>query len=282
MLSQLIQRLRDARSQRRLFTGDRGAIAASLVEIGVAMLAVGILTAGAVTSFTGFIDSASDSTARGRLTDAAATADQVYNWLRPGGQRCYSDTACLVDTNAGAVAALQDAAGGQLTFAEWPDANAPSYFDDEGTIYVQVTASLYAQNNNATDNTTNHNGIVGDPADGQWIRMAVRSGSGSTFCVIKVAQTSNPLFEGVGYQSVDSDSSADASTSAHCGGHNGSATAANLKLISEMSCVYGSGGVSIAQGTATDRDVTTDPTAADCDTARALGRPGPQTKDIDA
>ena len=274
MLSRLIQRLRDVRSQRRLFTGDRGAIAASLVEIGVAMLAVGILTAGAVTSFTGFIDSASDSTARGRLTDAAATAEQVYNWLRPGGERCYSNTDCMI-ADASAVAALQEAAGGQLTFAAWPDANAISYFDDEGTIYVQITApaSVYAQNNNATGNTTNHNGIVGDPADGQWIRMAVRSGSGATFCVIKVAHTDNPVYEGSGYMSVESGSSGSTDTSAHCGGHDGDGT--NDENVTSASCVHGFDGEST-----TVASITTDhglDTAAGltCETAVALERPGP-------
>ena len=277
--NRLIQRIRSACSQRRLFSGERGAIAASLIEIGVAMLAVGILTAGAVTTFTGFLDSASDTTARGRLNDAASTADQVYNWLRPGGERCYSNTDCD-DLDSDAIAALQEAAGGQLTFAVWNTA-----FPAENTIYVQITAPVatYARNNNATSTSTDHNGIVGNPADGQWIRMAVRSDSGATFCVIKVAQTSNPLFEGVGYKSVDSASSSDASTSAHCGGHNGSATATKLNLISGMSCVYGSGGESTGQGASqTARGVTTDTTTADCDNARSLGRPGPQTKDIDA
>ena len=253
--NRLIRRLLRVRSQRRLFTGERGAIAASLIEIGVAMLAVGILTAGAVTTFTGFIDSASDTTARGRLNDAASTADQVFNWLRPGGERCYSDTACA-NTDATAIAALQEAAGGQLTFAAWPAVAATSYFDDEGTIYVQVETSYpAATNNKATASGTyataaatgNHNGVAGDPDDGQWLRMAVRSDSGATFCVIKVAQTDNPAYEGVGYQSVDSESSSDPSTSANCGGHNGSSTATNLHLITAMSCVYGSGGASTTQ-----------------------------------
>ena len=271
--NRLIQRLRSACSQRRLFTGERGAIAASLIEIGVAMLAVGILTAGAVTTFTGFIDSASDTTARGRLNDAASTADQVYNWLRPGGVRCYDDTVCTV-SDATAVNSLQEAAGGQLTFDAWN----PS-FGTANTIYVQVTES-YGQENNAST-TTNHNGIAGNPADGQWIRLAVRSDSGATFCVVKVAQTADPLYEGVGYMSVNSDDSAASNTSANCGGHNGGTAAAVLGKVTAASCVYGSGGPSTTITGHTDsgdRIITNAvPAAGACTTDRALGRPGAGT-----
>ena len=285
--NRLIQRLRSACSQRRLFSGDRGAIAASLIEIGVAMLAVGILTAGAVTTFTGFIDSASDTTARGRLNDAASTSDQVYNWLRPGGERCFSDTDCT-NTDASAVAALQEAAGGQLTFAAWPLSAATSYFEDENTIYIQVeTPSAYANTNEATAGGTyataaatgNHNGIAGDPDDGQWIRIAIRSDSGSTFCVVKVAQTNAPGYEGVGYKSVNSASSADPDTTAHCGGHNGSGAATSLHLVTAMSCVFGSGGESTGLTPVTGHQIT-DGVGLSCDNSRALGRPGAGT-DID-
>ena len=282
--NRLIQRLRSACSRRRLFTGERGAIAASLIEIGVAMLAVGILTAGAVTTFTGFIDSASDTTARGRLNDAASTSDQVYNWLRPGGERCYTDTACA-NTDASAVMALQEAAGGQLTFAAWNTA-----FPDEGTIYVQVDASSYTNDNQASAAGTyataaatggNHNGIAGDPDDGHWIRLAVRSDSGATFCAIKVAQTDKPGYEGVGYKSINSEDSSDTSTSAHCGGHDGSGTATNLHLVTAMSCIYGSGGESTGLTPVTGHQIT-DGVGLTCDNARALGRPGPQALDIGA
>ena len=286
MLSQLIQRLRDARSQRRLFTGERGAIAASLIEIGVAMLAVGILTAGAVTTFTGFIDSASDTTARGRLTDAASTSDQVYNWLRPGGERCYTDTACA-NTNATAVSALQEAAGGQLTFDEWDND-----FPDANTIYVQVETSYAAAANNkkttAPAATGNHNGIAGDPDAGHWVRLAIRSDSGATFCVVKVAQTAKPAFEGVGYMSVTSDDSETTATSAHCGGHIGTTGATTLPKVTIASCVYGSEGASTTTAASTvavavaraaaDMKIKTalsgTTEAALCFTQRALGRPG--------
>ena len=129
---------------------------------------------------------ASDTTARGRLNDAASTADQVYNWLRPGGGRCYSDTACA-KTDGAAVAALQEAAGGQLTFDEWSLGTLPV----ENTIYVQVEADVgttgkkYALGNSSS--ADEHNGIAGDPDAGDWIRLATRSDSGATFCVIKVA-----------------------------------------------------------------------------------------------
>ena len=274
--NQLIRRLRSTCSQRRLFTGDRGAIAASLIEIGVAMLAVGILTAGAVTTFTGFIDSASDTTARGRLNDAASTSDQVYNWLRPGGERCYSDTDCSI-TDVDAVGALREAAGGQLTFKVWD-----TDFTDENTIYVQVVTAYTNDNKAAAVGTFataaaagNHNGIAGDPDDGQWIRMAIRSDSGATFCVVKVAQTDNPDYEGVGYRSVNSASSAESSTSAHCGGHDGPGTADD-HLITGMSCVFGSGGES-TDLTPHDGHQIVDGTGLSCDNARALGRPGAGT-----
>ena len=279
--NQLIQRLRDTCAQRRLFTGDRGAIAASLVEIGVAMLAVGILTAGAVTSFTGFIDSASDSTARGRLTDAAATSDQVYNWLRPGGERCYSDTACA-NTDTTAASALQEAAGGQLTFAAWPTGATPD-FALAGTIYVQVAVvdTAYNFNNKGTGAAANnHNGIAGNPDAGHWVRLATKSDSGATFCVIKVAHTADPVFEGVGYMSVNSDASETTTTAAHCGGHNGQA-APDGEYVTSASCVYGSDGASTEMSrTLSDMlvrlDTTSPTTGVDdhCATDRALGRPG--------
>ena len=267
MLSQLIQRLCQARSQRRLFTDDKGAIAASLVEIGVAMLAVGILTAGAFTSFTGFIDSASDSTARGRVTDAASVADQVYNWLRPGGARCYDDTDCSAVTNTTAAEALQEAAGGQLTFAAWDKT-----FPTAGTIYVEVDGSTHADDNKATAATGDHNGIAGDPANGQWIRLAIKSDSGATFCVIKVAHTDDPVYEGAGYMSVNSADSEESGKSAHCGGHEGESGGSSQAPITATSCVYGYEGESVLQGTATAQGVTTAATA--CHTDRSLGRPG--------
>ena len=269
--NRLIQRLRSACSQRRLFSGERGAIAASLIEIGVAMLAVGLLTAGSVTTFTGFIDSATDTTARGRLNDAASTADQVYNWLRPGGERCYDDTACSTVSDATAEGALQEAAGGQLTFDVWNTA-----FPDENTIYVQVVAdsTTYANNNAVATASGNHNGIAGDPAAGDWIRMAIRSDSGATFCVIKVAQTDNPVYEGVGYLSVDSADSAATGTSAHCGGHNSiTGSTAKQALVTAASCVYGSDGEAV-KATRTDMETTTTPASPECRTARSLGRPG--------
>ena len=274
--NRLIRRLLAARSQRRLFTGDRGAIAASLIEIGVAMLAVGILAAGSVTTFSGFIDSASDTTARARLTDAASTADQVYNWLRPAGARCYAGTDCTTITDAAAVTALQEAAGGQLEFAEW-DPDVPT----ANTIYVQVDASSYAQENNILPSLTtgDHNGISGDPDDGRWVRMAIRSDSGATFCVIKVAQTDNPVYEGVGYKSVNSASSAESSTSAHCGGHEGSVTGTNHNVITVMSCVFGFAGASTAQS-GVDSTVDIAIGSATCDNARSLERPGAHSLDI--
>ena len=278
--NRLIRRLRSACSQRRLFTGDRGAIAASLIEIGVAMLAVGILTAGAVTTFTGFIDSASDTTARGRLNDAASTADQVYNWLRPGGARCYDDTDCLAVTDVTATAALQEAAGGQLAFGAWGGGTFPA----ANTIYVQVDASSYSNDNKSTAASTyataaasgaSQNGIAGDPDDGHWIRLAVRSDSGATFCVMKVAHTDTPAYEGVGYMSVNSADSSATATSAHCGGHEGSTTAANLALITGTSCVYGFDDASTALTPITGHQITNGP--ATCATARSLGRPGAGT-----
>ena len=275
--NRLIQRLRSACSRRRLFSGERGAIAASLIEIGVAMLAVGILTAGAVTSFTGFIDSASDSTARGRLTDAASTADQTYNWLRPAGKRCYSDTKCT-NTDVATVAALQEAAGGQITFATWPTGVAPD-LDTAGIIYVQVTATYTADNKSGTLATGTHNGIAGDPADGQWIRLAIKSDSGATFCVIKVAHTADPIFEGAGYMSVHSDASETTNTAAHCGGHGGDTT--DPEHVTSASCVYGSAGTSTASNATTSRSISDMKTTAAvsatgelCATDRALGRPG--------
>ncbi|MYA40573.1 MAG: hypothetical protein F4Z31_02285 [Gemmatimonadetes bacterium] len=286
MLSQLTQRLRQARAQRRLFADDRGAIAASLVEIGVAMLAVGILTAGAFTSFTGFIDSTSNSTARGRLTDGASIADQVYNWLRPGGKRCYSGTECEIQ-NGKAVASLQEVAGGELTFAEWPPGSSPT-FSAPNTIYVQVRApdgtdTDYAIGNNAATGTMhpNHNGIAGNPADGHWIRLAVLSDSGATFCVIKVSHTDDPVYEGTGYMSINSDNSATSSSSAHCGGHNGG-TAATRWKVTAASCVHGSEGASTTTNNNaavrgnTAMGVTTAPTSVEaaCQTQPAMQRPG--------
>ena len=281
--NRLIQRLRSACSQRRLFTGERGAIAASLIEIGVAMLAVGILTAGAVTTFTGFIDSASDTTARGRLTDASSTADQVYNWLRPGGDRCYSTTACSTD-GAEAASALQEAAGGQLPFVAWPSDFPTGATIEDGTVYVQVDTPYgaglaYANNRGSgTGVTGNHNGIAGDPGAGDWIRLAIRSDSGATFCVVKVAHTANPIFEGVGFMSVHSDASETTQTAAHCGGHNGDGS--TNQHVTSASCVYGSDGASTADGT-TARPIVDTKTAAPvsatgelCATDRALGRPG--------
>ena len=280
--NRLIQRLRSACSQRRLFTGERGAIAASLIEIGVAMLAVGILTAGAVTTFTGFIDSASDTTARGRLTDASSTADQVYNWLRPGGTRCYDDTDCAAVSNTTAVESLQEAAGGQLAFAGWD-----TTFPAANTIYVQVETAnppyLPGASNRAATSDA-HNGIAGNPDAGQWVRLAVKSDSGATFCVIKVAHTADPIFEGVGFMSVHSDASETTQTAAHCGGHLTATGSGAPTNATAASCVYGSDGASTADSanvsrTASDMSVGAPVTGPaldtdNCATDRALGRPG--------
>ena len=79
--------------------------------------------------------------------------------------------------------------------------------------------------------------------------------------------------------SVTSDDSEVTETSAHCGGHDG--TASKEKRITEVSCVYGSGpggttadyrGASTHQ-TGVNATVDADPGAV-CDTARSLGRPG--------
>lgn len=259
MLSQhqLIQRLRGACSQRRLFSGERGAIATSLIEIGVAMLAVAILTAGALTSFIGFIARTSDTAARATLSDATTIADSVYNHLRVGGKRCYGTTTCGSTTDAQMADALQDESGGELAFAAW-DGNFPA----TGTVYVQVAqpANGIALPGNST--TIGSSGTIGTAA-GDWIILAVKSDSGASFCVLKVTRSAQNQHEGVGYMSVDSDATATAKTAAHCGGHAANASG-KAKAAGGQICIYGPEG---ARAT----EVTTD--ATNCVTRRTFTEP---------
>lgn len=226
--------------------GDRGAIAASLIEIGVAMLAVGILSAGALTSFSGFIDRSADTSARSLLSDSLTVADSVYNHLRAGGKRCYSDTNCGAITNASMVTAMKAEAGGELKI----EAAVATGFDPAtataGTIYVQVAEPTTAAHLPGNDSpsllrgTTVPAGKTVGTKLGDWIRLMVKSDSGATFCVLKITQSDNPAFEGVGYMSVNSDDSATAKTGAHCGGRN-AASSQEAAAGAEI-CVYGSTG----------------------------------------
>ena len=101
---------RQPHQPRRRTRGDRGAIAASLIEIGVAMLAVGILSAGAVTTFAGFLNNTSDFTAANRLDDAVIDVRNDYNnALKAGGQHCFGDVTRCQDLKLNTNQAIQDA-----------------------------------------------------------------------------------------------------------------------------------------------------------------------------
>lgn len=234
--NRLIQRIRSARGQRRLFTGERGAIAASLVEIGVAMLAVGILTAGALTTFTGFIGRVSDTASRNTLSDAVTVADSVYNWLRTGGERCYDDTDCTAVTSATMAAALQEEAGGEISFKAYADGDLANSANT-GTVLVNVGELPASQ-------AVGTGGYLPAGSGKHYIRLAIRSDSGASFCVLKITKADSSDAEGVGYMSVNQTDTnvSSGKRAAHCGAQSGHATATNRAADSVKLCIYGPSG----------------------------------------
>lgn len=281
MLSQLIQRLRGARAQRRLFTGDRGAIAASLVEIGVAMLAVGILTAGALTTFTGFIGRVSDTSARNTLSDAVTISDSVYNWLRTGGERCYDDTDCSTVTSATMATAMQEEAGGEISFEQYDNGDLT---DSSKTGIVLVNVDTLGTGAAAgTPTSATGGGYMPAGSGKHFIQLAIRSDSGASFCVLKITKADAANAEGLGYMSVNqTDTNANSGkAAAHCGAQQGSSTPADRRTDSALLCVFGPGGaysVDAATGAGT---VKTGTALAACATTASPTKPGASKLDHD-
>ena len=218
---------------------------------------------------------ARDTNAKLHLTDTLNVAKQSRYRLRAGGAVCYGYRSCVdADiTDASVVRAMRelvDRESSDSSIAEWDPA-----LPKANTVYVQVDPSSLAANHNAVD-TNEHNGIAGNPDRGDWIRLAIRSHTGATFCAVVVADTSAAQFEGTGFMSVNAADSDDVTTSAHCGG------VASLPVshhVTSTSCVYGAGSDSVEElGDATtfasrDSGLLEFPIDG-CATRMSLGKPG--------
>ncbi len=177
-----------------------------------------------------------DDAARDLLRQALSLADLLYGQPRSDGLHCFSDAEhCAAVSNQGAAIALDELAGNAIDFGVW---RRPDNLPEPGTVKVQVNSA--SNGNNPAVGPRDHNGIPGDPDDGQWIRLMTSSASGATFCAIKVAHTEDPQYQGTGYMSVDSADSLSFDTAAHCGG-----TRLGGASVTNTSCVHGANGPSI-------------------------------------
>ena len=246
---------RHPQQPQRRTRGDRGAIAASLIEIGVAMLAVGILSAGAVTTFAGFLNNTSDFTAANRLDDAVIDVRNDYNnALKAGGQHCFGDVTRCQDLELGNLLDIKTAntayadrlkanSGDEIRYVPFdPNTSAKPENDqimiDIGTnpmlipgnaasSGIDLTKAKYDTRYVANDSKSLKQGGNGnDPyrnvkvPGGKWIRLMTASESGATMCVILIGDRGLDelsLRGAKGYMSVNADISKDEGDWAHCG-----------------------------------------------------------------
>ena len=240
---------------------DSGFTPAEII-IGVILLA--ILSTSVVAQALQLRQQAQDSAAQTTLRSAVTAARSLYALTLPGGQNNFvgvragattlADFAHNSEAEAAAVAALavqepniQFKAYSSLSFTSGVSGRVQTLTPSTTTVWVQVPYNSQKNGANPVSiSQFNPNGFSPSdglidtvPADvnirpGDMIRLGIVSASGSSFCAILVADSSDGTVSGAGFQSV-SEKSTQAGYGADCGAADSSVnTAATSASFKEM------------------------------------------------
>ena len=210
-------------------------------EIIIGVILVGILATGVTIKAIQLMDRARDSAAQKTLRAADVAAQAAFSVMLPGGQSNYASTALsndgrLDDTKDKdysedaanlVIAAIQDQEPGLSLKSFGTTANKLKTMRADGQVWVEANNATLKNGADATFSgsanpnghsartTTVKNGV--SIRAGEMIRMGIVAASGSTFCVISVADSSDGSISGDGWQAVNELLSLEAD-GADCGG----------------------------------------------------------------
>ena len=197
-------------------------------EIIIGVILVGILATGVTIKAIQLMDRARDSAAQKTLRAADVAAQAAFSVMLPGGQSNYASTALKttgtldgtavtnVYTDAAAnlvISAIQDQEPGLSLKSFGTTANKLKTMRADGQVWVEANNATLKNgadasfsgsanpNGHSARTTTVKNGV--SIRAGEMIRMGIVAASGSTFCVISVADSSDGSISGDGWQAVD-------------------------------------------------------------------------------
>ena len=197
-------------------------------EIIIGVILVGILATGVTIKAIQLMDRARDSAAQKTLRAADVAAQAAFSVMLPGGQSNFASAAIQdgavdhkktgakaysTDADTKVIKAIQDQEPGLSIKSFGITADALKGMASDGQVWIEVnnikislsaavTAFSGANPNGHTARTTS---LAKDLSirPGEMIRMGIVAASGSTFCVITVADSSDGTISGDGWQAVE-------------------------------------------------------------------------------
>ena len=194
-------------------------------EIIIGVILVGILATGVTVKAVQLMDRARDSAAQKTLRSADVAAQAAFSVILPGGQSNFASKQLKSNksidgssndyssgANAAAMAALQAQEPG-LQFTSYPVTGSDRLrnLTPDGTVWLKLNNKEIANSaeqkltgsnpNGHTPRTKTVRGGLSIRA-GEMIRMGIIAASGSTFCLITVADSSDGSVSGDGWQAV--------------------------------------------------------------------------------
>ena len=196
-------------------------------EIIIGVILVGILATGVTIKAIQLMDRARDSAAQKTLRAADVAAQAAFSVMLPGGQSNYASQKLTADnrleatdkayTEAAAdlvIKAIQDQEPG-ISLKSKRGASAETALNamaSDGQVWVEVNNKTIKNTAAQTIAGTNPNGHSARTSTvalgvsiraGEMIRLGIVAASGSTFCVISVADSSDGTISGDGWQAVN-------------------------------------------------------------------------------
>ena len=218
-------------------------------EIIIGVILVGILATGVTIKAVQLMDQARDSAAQQTIRAAIAAAQGVYAIILPGGQNNYAGVPASTFGSTGQTAKATSESVKRLLeqapnidFIAKGATKVSAWTNGAQSAWVVVNGETVDSGTALATLGTNPNGHGQDAAvaantkirPGDMIRMGVVSASGSSFCVVLVADSTSGIVTGEGYQAVDQ-----AQTQANAGADCGAEETAVAHIFKQMPKIVG-------------------------------------------